>query len=84
MNTVELAEEEPEIDVSGWESSKSAKKYRAIIKKSEKILKTNYNRKLNDFVLSLKRALVTEEEPELIEVIKTGILDIIYDLENDV
>ncbi|HHX59983.1 MAG TPA: Hsp70 family protein [Epulopiscium sp.] len=76
---------EKEMDLSDWDQSPKARKYRRIIKKAESILgeyfDSEFYDELDDLIRQIKEALITGKHDEL-EGLAEDISDILYDLED--
>lgn len=72
-----------ETDVSQWQESKLSKKYRAIIKRAEKVAAAYGSPELDDAVYKLKEAIVLEQDKTELERLKELIMDMIYEMEAD-
>lgn len=76
-------EMEKEIDVDVWEDSKGSRKYRRLIKKAEKYMKSNENKdtlEMDDLLKKLKRAIIAGDD-ELASHIDEELTDWMYELE---
>ncbi|MDD2402668.1 MAG: Hsp70 family protein [Clostridia bacterium] len=73
-----------EIETEGWEKATNARKYKAIIKKAERMLKKgeaqDYVLEMESLIRKIKVALVQDEKSEIIEEIKEELQEIIYEL----
>ncbi|WP_461207736.1 Hsp70 family protein [Clostridium sp. DL1XJH146] len=76
---------EEEIDVSSWEEAPKAKKYKRTIEKAEKLffkLSDTIDRQdLEEAINELKKALIKEEDDELLKKVKSDLTDLMFELE---
>ncbi|OGO77588.1 MAG: hypothetical protein A2Y23_11535 [Clostridiales bacterium GWB2_37_7] len=79
-----------EVDLEGWENISEARRYRAIIKKANRILENReagpYEIDLESLIMKIKEALVLGKDRDILDKLKDELADIIYDIteeEND-
>lgn len=74
-----------EIDTQGWEKTLHARKYKATIRKAERLLESEaaqyYTADLESLIRKIKTGLVQDEKPEILDLLKEELQDIIYELE---
>lgn len=73
-----------EIDPKGWEKAPGARKYKAIIRKAERMLKSGRARyfavEMESLIKKIKTGLVQGDEPEALDKYKEELHEIIYEL----
>lgn len=75
-----------EVDVTEWKEAAKSKSYRSLIRKAEKFLEeieesSELYAELDALIKDLKRALVLNEEDEVLEEIQEQLVDFLYDME---
>lgn len=77
---------EKEIDVSEWEESAKAKKYKRLIHRADRELKhedSPYFEELNILVDDFKRAIIKECSEDELEEFESDLNDLLYDMEEE-
>lgn len=73
-----------EIDPEGWEKAPNARKYKAIIKKAERLVKNGeaqyYAVEMESLIRKIKIGLKQGEKPEILDKLKEELHEIIYEL----
>ncbi|HBT16139.1 MAG TPA: hypothetical protein DEB05_04185, partial [Firmicutes bacterium] len=73
-----------EIEPEGWETAPNARKYKAIIKKAERLLKEDetlyYSVDMESLIRKIKIGLKEGEDPEILAQLKEELHEIIYEL----
>jgi len=81
---VEMVEE---IDTQGWETAPNARKYRAIIRKAERMIENGaskfYALEMESLIKKIKTGLVQGKSPEILNPLQEELHDMIYELEDE-
>lgn len=72
-----------EVDITKWKESKMARKFAAVIRRSERILAEDDDDELADLLRQLKEGLVRAADKEQLADLKDQIIDILLELESD-
>ena len=78
---------EDEVNLGDWVNSPLAKKYRAVIKKAERLLKTEDDDfemfELENLLVSIKKSIIKNDDTEIIDDLKDEISDLLMELSED-
>ncbi|NLK77181.1 MAG: Hsp70 family protein [Clostridiales bacterium] len=78
---------EDEVNLEDWVNSPLAKKYRAVIKKAERLLKTEDDDfemfELENLLVSIKKSIIKNDDTEIIDNLKDEISDLLMELSED-
>lgn len=78
---------EDEVNLEDWVNSPLAKKYRAVIKKAERLLKTEDDDfemfELENLLVSIKKSIIKNDDTEIIDDLKDEISDLLMELSED-
>lgn len=78
---------EDEVNLEDWVNSPLAKKYRAVIKKAERLLKTENDDfemfELENLLVSIKKSIIKNDDTEIIDNLKDEISDLLMELSED-
>lgn len=74
---------EEEVDITKWKESKRAKRYAALIRRVERMLKAEEDDELRDLLRELKEGLVKEIGTDTLEEIKEDLVDYITEYDGD-
>ncbi|PKM79099.1 MAG: hypothetical protein CVU88_07545 [Firmicutes bacterium HGW-Firmicutes-13] len=81
-------EMEKEVDLSNWKKAPGARKYKGIIRRAERALKQEVDPAiqidLDELIKDLKRALIQQEDKEVLEDLEEELVDLLYDLEEEI
>jgi len=76
-----------EIDMEGWETAPNARKYKAIIRKAQRMVENGesqfYAVEMESLIKKIKTGLVLGEKLEILNLSKEELHDIIYELEEE-
>lgn len=73
-----------EVDLEGWENIPEARKYRAIIKKANRLLENgeagHYEIEIESLIMKIKEALVLGKDRDILNGLKDEVTDLIYEI----
>lgn len=81
-------EMEKELDLSVWKKAPGARKYRGLIRRAERMLEQEmdpgFQIELDELITELKKALIQQEEEELLKELEEELVDLLYELEEEI